>query len=113
MSSREIAEYTGKGHDNILRDVRKMFADLGIDVLSFEAMSPDSYGRPQKIFNLPKDLTLTLVAGYSAPMRHAIVKRWLELEITAPSFGAMSCMTPAPCLPSLILTQRTFPLSTK
>lgn len=32
------------------------------------------------MFNLPKDLTLTLVSGYNVQMRHRIITRWLELE---------------------------------
>ena len=76
MSSREIAELTGKAHLKVLRDIRAMLDDLGEDQLSFESMSPDSYGRQQPVFNLPKDLTLTLVAGYSTPLRFKIIKRW-------------------------------------
>lgn len=33
-----------------------------------------------KEFNLNKDLTLTLVAGYNVKLRLAIIKRWQELE---------------------------------
>ena len=80
MSSREIAEYTGKEHRSVLRDIRTMLEQLGKDVNSFVQMSQDSYGRAQPVFNLPKDLTLTLVSGYSVPMRHAIVTRLQELE---------------------------------
>lgn len=80
MSSREIAELTGKRHDNVVRDIRNMLEALGEDVLSFEQMSQDSYGRPLTVFNLPKDLTITLVSGYNVQMRYAITKRWMELE---------------------------------
>jgi len=80
MSSREIAEYTGKRHDNVVADIRKMLTDLGITALIFQDSYKDSTGRSLPMFQLPKDLTITLVSGYSAPMRHAIVKRWLELE---------------------------------
>lgn len=75
MSSKEIAELTGKDHRNVMRDIRAMLEALGQDVLSFEQMSPDSYGRQQPVFNLPKDLTLTLVAGYNVTLRHRIVTR--------------------------------------
>ncbi|HGN1336988.1 TPA: Rha family transcriptional regulator [Proteus mirabilis] len=30
MSSLEIAEYTGKKHSNVMRDIREMFDNLGI-----------------------------------------------------------------------------------
>ncbi len=63
MSSREIAEITGKKHRNVMRDTRNMLEDLGEDVLSFEQISVDSYGRPLPIFSLPKDLTITAASG--------------------------------------------------
>ena len=80
MSSREIAELTGKEHPNVMRDIRGMLEELGEDALRFEDIYSDAYGRGQPCFNLPKDLTITLVAGYNTKVRHAIVTRWQELE---------------------------------
>lgn len=80
MSSREIAELTGKRHDHVLRDVENMLQELGETSPQFWGELPDTYNRPQRVAFLPKDLTVTLVAGYNVQMRHAIVKRWQELE---------------------------------
>ena len=80
MSSREIAELTGKEHKNVLADIRKMLQDLELTSADFSANLPDAYGRQQQIFNLNKELTLTLVAGYNVKLRLAIIKRWQELE---------------------------------
>jgi len=80
MSSREIAELTGKEHRNVMRDIRNMLEDLGEDVLKFERIYLDAYGREKPCFHLPKDLTITLVSGYSPVLRHRIVTRWMELE---------------------------------
>lgn len=80
MSSREIAELTEKEHFNVLADIRKMLADLGLADLSFQGSYKDSTGRTLPTFDLPEDLTITLVSGYSVQMRHRIVKRWQELE---------------------------------
>lgn len=81
MSSREIAELTGKDHGSvILRDIRKMLKSIEIDDCKFAAMYKDAYGRDKPEYNLPKDLTLTLVSGYNVQMRYAIIKRWEQLE---------------------------------
>lgn len=80
MSSREIAELTGKEHKNVLADVRKMLEDLGQTSAAFSADAPDAYGRPQVVFNLPKRETLILVSGYSVELRARIIDRWQALE---------------------------------
>lgn len=85
MSSREIAEYTGKMHQDVLRDIRTMLDQLELGTSSFAASYLSEQNKTLPMFNLPKDLTITLVSGYSAPMRHAIVKRWMELEAQAPA----------------------------
>ena len=83
MSSLEIAELTGKRHDNVMVDIVKMFKDLGDEggLLNFQ----DTYTHPQngqkyKCYNLPKEETICLIAGYNAQVRMRIIKRWQELE---------------------------------
>jgi phage regulator Rha-like protein len=92
MTSKEIAELTGKQHFHVRRDIEEMLKQLGKDALNFEQMSQDSYGRPLAVYCLPKDLTITLVSGYNVVMRHRIVTRWQELEAkqdtpALPNFG--------------------------
>lgn len=92
MSSREIAELTGKRHDHVMRDIRAMLVELhGDDVIpSFGAIYRDAYGRERACFDLPKRETLILVSGYSVSMRAKIIDRWQELEAAvaqpAPTF---------------------------
>ena len=74
MSSREIAELTGKLHKNVMADTRKMLEELGYQPTDFSARYIDGKGESRECFNLPKDLTITLVSGYN------ITKRWMELE---------------------------------
>ena len=85
MSSREIAELTEKNHADVLRDIRNMLEQLGFTASSFAGSYKDSTGRTLPTFDLPEDLTITLVSGYSVQMRHRIVKRWQELEAKAPA----------------------------
>ena len=54
MTSREIAELTGKQHKDVLYDIRKMLDELGLRSADFSADLPDSYGRMQPGFQLPK-----------------------------------------------------------
>ena len=63
----------------MLADVRSMLESLEIDSAEFSAQYKDSTGRSLPMFNLSKDLTITLVSGYSVKMRHAIVVRWQVL----------------------------------
>lgn len=80
MSSREIADLTGKRHDNVKRDIKKMFSDLDLDALSFEDTYKDASNRDQTEYKLNKHYTLVLVTGYSAKLRDTVISRWQYLE---------------------------------
>ncbi|MBE0470405.1 MAG: Rha family transcriptional regulator [Methyloprofundus sp.] len=80
MSSREIAELTGKRHDHVIRDVEKMLSELNLDAPKFGDTYLDSQNRHQRQYVLPKDETICLIAGYNIKARMAIIKRWQELE---------------------------------
>ncbi|CAO4182659.1 Rha family transcriptional regulator [Methylorubrum populi] len=80
MSSREIAERTGKRHADVMRDIRSMLEQLGATERSFASSYTDSTGRSLPCFYLPKRECIILVTGYSIPMRAAVVDRWAELE---------------------------------
>jgi len=80
MSSREIAELTGKRHDHVMRDIRKMLDELGEAHPKFGGSYQDSTGRTLPCFNLDRNLTDCLLTGYSAKARMKVIKRWRELE---------------------------------
>jgi len=79
MSSREIAELTGKSHDNVLRDARLLVKQ---GVLRTEETP---YTHPQNRqtyteFRFTQRDCLVLVSGYNAHLRARIIDRWQELE---------------------------------
>jgi hypothetical protein len=84
MSSQEIASLTGKEHKNVKRDIEKMLIELSEDTLKFERIYMDSMNRSQTEFVLDRELTDTLLTGYSAVARRRVVARWRELEGAAP-----------------------------
>ncbi|ASN71557.1 putative DNA-binding protein, partial [uncultured Caudovirales phage] len=85
MSSREIADLTGKQHKHVIRDVRAMLEELSVDgpVLGHVEVK-DARGYTD-CFNLNRELTETLITGYSIALRHKVIRRLHELEAgTAP-----------------------------
>ncbi|HHV2510475.1 TPA: Rha family transcriptional regulator [Escherichia coli] len=90
MSTRQIAELTGKSHDHVLRDFRNMIASIqkgsklvGGDLTNFgeigfytETTYKDKQNRNQRMYELDEDLCNTLVMGYDAPLRFKIAKEW-------------------------------------
>jgi phage regulator Rha-like protein len=88
MSSLEIAEITGKRHDNILRDIAKMLnelvepisSNLRSEIKHVETNYQDGRGRFQPMMVLDKELTFTLLSRYSFKLSNLIVRRWLTLE---------------------------------
>lgn len=80
MSSREIADLTGKQHFHVKRDIEKLLADLGEDASTFGCTYLDGQNRAQTECRLDREHTDCLLTGYSAAMRMAVIKRWRELE---------------------------------
>lgn len=80
MSSREIAELTGKRHPDVKRDIQAMLRDLKIDVSSFAHIYLDGQNRQQTEFLLDREHTDCLLTGYSAELRMKVIRRWRELE---------------------------------
>lgn len=78
MSTKEISDLTGKRHDNVMADARKMLGEIGSPEISGGYL--DKQDRTQPCLLLNKDETMCLVAGYSTELRFRIVKRWRELE---------------------------------
>jgi phage antirepressor YoqD-like protein len=81
MSSREIAELTGKQHKDVLRDIRVMRKALADDGADLRHLHEVKDGRDYTAeFHLDRILTETLLTGYSIPLRHRVVTRLSELE---------------------------------
>lgn len=101
MSSREIAELTGREHDNVRRDIRNLAEALS---LTFEEKAEASTGgRPAKVYLLPKRESLILVSGYNIVMRAAIIDRWQELEQPAPAVDPILALNDPTTLRALLL----------
>ncbi|WP_443693114.1 Rha family transcriptional regulator [Pseudomonas protegens] len=80
MSSREIAELTGKLHAHVIRDIRAMLDALKDDpVLDHVREEKDARGYTEN-FHLNRELTETLITGYSIPLRHKVIRRLHDLE---------------------------------
>ena len=90
MTSREIAELTGKRHDNVMRDIEKMKSDLehssNLRNQLISSTYRDGSGIDRRQYELDKEMTMTLVTGYSVKLRNAVIKRWMVLEEAAESY---------------------------
>jgi len=80
MTSREIAELTGKNHSDVKRDIENTLSQAEIDVSKFADSYIDTQNRWQKEYRLPKRECDLVVSGYSVKYRLAIIDRWQELE---------------------------------
>ncbi|HCO6564858.1 TPA: Rha family transcriptional regulator [Escherichia coli] len=89
MTSVEIAELTGKRHDNVIRDIRNMVEEL--NVLKTEGVDEEAYkdakGESRAMYRLDRKHTFILVAGYSVHLRakcydhiQALERRVLQME---------------------------------
>lgn len=78
MSSREIAQLTGKQHGHVKRDIENMAAELNLPNLDSSPFEHN--GNTYTEYQLNKQLTLCLVSGYSAVLRMKIINRLDEIE---------------------------------
>lgn len=81
MSSREIAELTGKRHDNVKRTIDSLVVDRIIAFPQIEE-NPASLGRPGRHYLIGKRDSFVVVAQLSPQFTAALVDRWQALEST-------------------------------
>lgn len=97
MSSLEISDLTGKQHKDVIRDVRVMISALKTDGADLRHVREEKDARGYtSCFHLNKELTETLLTGYSIPLRHRVIVRLSELEQAAakPVFDVASLIDP-------------------
>jgi phage regulator Rha-like protein len=85
MTSKEIAELTGKRHDHVMRDVKSLISQDAICAPNFgetsiEVPMPRGGFRKESMYSLDFHATMTLITGYNAKLRSAVIARWIELE---------------------------------
>lgn len=84
MSSKRIAEKTGKEHSHVLRDIRSMILELekhnpNMDSLDYQVFTNHNTGLTSEIV-LNERLSLCLASGYSIQLRLMIIDDWTEMK---------------------------------
>lgn len=84
MSSREIAELTGKNHQHVLRDCDKLndnYDKMGLSKIGQGYFTTPNTGNQQyREYLLSKMQTMDLMTGYNIELRIKVNRRWEELE---------------------------------
>ncbi len=81
LSSKQIAERTGKDHGHVLRDIKNMISELdnpNLDDIDFQILK-DVRGYISEVL-LNEELCITLASGYSLKLRNLIIKEWILLK---------------------------------
>ena len=88
MSSREIAELSGKQHGHVCRDVEALnatYEKMGLSKIGEGYYThPNTGSQQHREFLLTKEQCIDLVTGYNAELRIKINRRWAELENQSP-----------------------------
>lgn len=83
MSSRDIAEITGKPHNDLLKAIRKM--ETAWERVTGGKFSLSEYednsGRKLPMFNLTKKESLFIATKFNDDARAILINRWEELEL--------------------------------
>ncbi|EPD2419026.1 Rha family transcriptional regulator, partial [Escherichia coli] len=107
MGSRKIAEVTGKQHKHVVRDILAMLEQLQIyspdldddDFKGFIIKRKEYKGRDviDEIW-LDENLSMTLVTGYDAKRRLALIEQWQAMKIELEQPRPASLPVPAPAI---------------
>lgn len=107
MGSREIAKVTSKEHRNVVRDINAMLEQLEIhrsnlnddDFKGFIIKRKEYQGRDvvDEIW-LDENLSMTLVTGYDAKRRLALIEQWqaMKIELKQPRPASLLTLAPTP-----------------
>nr|DAH81904.1 MAG TPA: regulatory protein [Caudoviricetes sp.] len=81
MTSTDIAKIVGTRHDNLMNDIRAMYADLYGENLAPEIQEQEYHkGKMRSVAIIDKKHTLCLVAKYSAKIRMKMIEKIESLE---------------------------------
>ena len=80
MTSREIAELTGKRHDNVMRTIDTLVENCTISHPQIEDGIKGANGVVERLYKLNKRDSIVVVARLSPEFTAAVVDRWQELE---------------------------------
>ncbi|WP_430663679.1 Rha family transcriptional regulator [Klebsiella michiganensis] len=117
MGSRAIAEVTGKNHDHVKRDILAMLAQLGFhspdlendDFKGFFINRKEYQARNviDEIF-LNENLSMTLVTGYDAVRRLALIEQWQDMkkELSQPHIAAQPAQQAISPTPDILSVAR-------
>ena len=72
-----VPQLTGKPHDNILKDIRRILDEGEIGHVQFNGSYLSEQNKSLPCFNLPRLECDLVVSGYSAKYRLEIIDRWL------------------------------------
>lgn len=101
MSSRNIAETTGKKPAHVVRDIESMLESLGKHYPELDDYDSTEFSIKRKTYNgrlvideiwLNETLSMTLVTGYDACRRLALVEQWqgMKQELSQPRIAVQS-----------------------
>lgn len=83
ITSNMIAELTGKRHTNVLRDIKTIIDNIGVEATGSDLSSStyiDSKGETRPNFTLSKDGMMLVITKYSDVHRMKLIKYCRELE---------------------------------
>ena len=89
ITSREIAEITGKNHADVMRDIRSEIESLELEGLMGESIFAlssykSSQGKDVPIFTMGREGAMQIATRYSAVIRRKLIMRLDELENSTP-----------------------------